>query len=81
MSADGNYSIWLMPDPASSVNARLQSEISHWATVLDPDAPGFQPHVTLIGGVSTAKADMIQKTEELATRLRVRCTVPYPFSC
>lgn len=79
MGANRKYSIWLMPDPASSVNARLQSEISHCAGVLHPDAPVFQPHVTLIGGVSKAEADMIQKTEELAKRLRVRCY--YPFRC
>lgn len=59
-----------MPDPASSANARLENEISYWANELDPPAPVFQPHVTLIGGISIAETDMIEKTEQLAKRLR-----------
>eukprot|EP00892_Ulva_mutabilis_P002448 jgi/Ulvmu1/12203/UM085_0067.1 len=70
MSSDRSFSIWLMPDPASSVNARLEQEVSHWSGALAPDAPVFKPHVTLIGGVTMPEACMIAKTEELAKRLR-----------
>lgn len=74
MNAERSYSVWLMPDPASSANARLENEISYWANELDPPAPVFQPHVTLIGGISIAETDMIEKTEQLAKRLRVSLT-------
>jgi hypothetical protein len=65
-----SYSIWLMPDPAEDFCKRVAAEIEYWAP--KKDGPLFAPHVTLIGGITGTKVDVLGKTEALSKQLRVR---------
>lgn len=40
-----------------------------------PDAPPFQPHVTLLGGIAAAEGDVLQRAQALARQLK-----PYRIS-
>jgi hypothetical protein len=63
------YSIWLAPEEDSALYSRLQQEIQR----LSQENAGteFAPHVTLIGHIEGSKDDVISKTEELASNLKV----------
>jgi len=64
------YSLWLTP--TGDVYERL-------ARILDTlsvryGAPGFAPHVTLLGSIAAPRSEVIQKTAQLAASLR-----PFPL--
>lgn len=35
-----------------------------------PGAPPFLPHVTLLGGIHTTEADVLQRAQQLAAKLK-----------
>ena len=64
------YSIWLMPPQDSGVAQRLKEEIR----TLQQQASGaaFEPHVTLLGGLETTEANVLDATKTLAASLQAR---------
>ncbi len=59
------YSIWLIPENTtfkilSAIIQKLSQKYS---------SPVFEPHVTLIGGISGTETKVIAKTKELATKI------------
>jgi 2'-5' RNA ligase len=69
MGEDSSYSIWLAPEEDSALHSRLQQEIRRLSQ--ENAGTAFAPHVTLIGGIVASKDDVISKTEELASNLKV----------
>lgn len=63
MSED--YAIWLQPDPASSEYNYLNDLIEEYSQQYD-DAPSFEPHITLVGGLSDDQAEINETTRTLA---------------
>ena len=63
------FSIWLIPASEDATYRRVAEEIA-LLTARYEGVP-FEPHVTLLGGVQTTKEDMLQKTRDLATQLKV----------
>lgn len=66
---ESSYSIWLVPEPDEDFYKRVAAEIQHWAP--KHNGPLFPPHVTLIGGITGTKGDVLSKSESLAKQLRV----------
>lgn len=58
-----SYTLWLMPD--GEAYKRLQSLISDLSTV--HNTPRFEPHVTLLSGITDPLATAINKTKQLAS--------------
>lgn len=59
------YTLWLMPDNAAY--QKLSTLIVDLSTT--HDTPTFEPHVTLLSGITDETSVAIQKTEELANSL------------
>lgn len=68
MALTESYSLWLMPGEALA--DRLQREIDE-LTVRFDDAPRFQPHVTLLGGIDRPAAEVLPAAQALAKQLKV----------
>lgn len=62
-----SYSIWLMPADAS-VSGMLQREIL--AQAAKYQAPRFEPHVTLLGGIDRPRQEVLDTTALLAAHLQ-----------
>lgn len=56
------YSLWLMP--TGQVFEKLSNLVKRLAGKYESSV--FEPHVTLIGGISSSKTEMILKTEKLS---------------
>ncbi|WP_311173091.1 2'-5' RNA ligase family protein [Halobellus ordinarius] len=61
------YSLWLVPAPGSSARRRLQATITGLAAEHE-DAPVFEPHVTVTGGINGERAALKETTRALATQ-------------
>lgn len=59
------YSLWLVPDRESLAFQELAALIRDCTTLAD-DAPVFDPHVTLLGGLSGEREAVVATTEKLA---------------
>ena len=60
-----DYSIWLQPDPDSSEYHHLKELIGEYSQKYD-DAPIFEPHITLVGGLSDDQDRVSEITQHLA---------------
>jgi 2'-5' RNA ligase len=58
------YSIWLVPDRDTDAYRTFDGMIGDLARSY-PDAPDFAPHVTLLGGVETDEATVVERTRDL----------------
>ena len=61
------FSLWLVPERDGPVFRQLREIIN--TTSREFGTPVFDPHVTLLGGVTGAEQDMRQKTAALARQL------------
>ena len=57
------YSLWLVPDRRSTAYRDLQATIAELATAYD--TPEFEPHVTLLGGISGTADEVLETTETI----------------
>jgi len=62
-----DYSVWLVPDRDSKTHHRLQEVITDCAEAHE-DAPEFDPHITLVGGINGEEASLADTTRRLASR-------------
>jgi 2'-5' RNA ligase len=60
----GPYSIWLLPDRETTAHRRLDDLIADHARA-HPDAPEFDPHITLLGGIETDEKTVGDRTRDL----------------
>lgn len=58
------YSLWLVPDRGSEAYRRFDEVICELAAAWD-DAPEFEPHVTILGGISEDQDTVLETTETL----------------
>lgn len=58
------YSIWLVPDVDSDAYRTLDALIGDFAESY-ADAPDFEPHVTVLGGVEAEQATVEDRTRDL----------------
>jgi 2'-5' RNA ligase len=58
------YSIWLVPDRETRAYRTLDELIGDYAQSY-PDAPDFEPHITLLGGIETDEATVSERTCDL----------------
>lgn len=56
--------------PAGPLAAKLHAEVRRLAAAV-PGAPAFLPHVTLLGGVQSTEAAMLERARTLAGQLKV----------
>lgn len=61
----GRYSIWLRPDPETHAYRRLDEVIGEFADSI-ADAPDFDPHVTVLGGIAADRETVEKRTRDLA---------------
>lgn len=61
---DREYSIWLVPDMSSQAFAKLQGAIRRLSDRYD-DAPSFDPHITVVGGLNKAEGTVKRNAERL----------------
>ena len=60
----GTYSIWLVPDRETQEYRRLDELIGEYARSY-PDAPDFDPHITLLGGIETDEPTVVDRARDL----------------
>lgn len=60
------YTLWLMPDKPTYL--KLSKLIAELSTT--HDAPAFEPHVTVLSGITDSIADACNKTKSLAQQLQ-----------
>ncbi|MFC4407893.1 2'-5' RNA ligase family protein [Haloarchaeobius iranensis] len=60
----GTYSLWLVPDRDAAAYRQLEETIRELATGQE-DAPEFEPHVTVLGGIRGDQDLITERTEEL----------------
>lgn len=58
------YSIWLVPERDSRAYRALDERIGDHARSY-PDAPDFEPHITLLGGIGTDETTAVERTDDL----------------
>ena len=58
------YSLWLVSDEDTDAYRTLDERISDYARSY-PDAPDFEPHITLLGGIEAAEATVVERTRDL----------------
>lgn len=59
------YSLWLVPGTETTAHRQLQARIMELAERFE-DAPMFEPHVTVIGGIDGERAALEETTRTLA---------------
>jgi 2'-5' RNA ligase len=59
------YSIWLVSDRESRAYRALDELIGDHARSY-PDAPDFEPHITLLGGIEADEGRVVERTRDLA---------------
>jgi 2'-5' RNA ligase len=59
------YSVWLVPDRGSEAYHQLEEAIEEYAQ-LDEDAPEFEPHITVVGGISGSESVLEEGVRSLA---------------
>ena len=50
-SSTSEYSLWLAPDESTAAYRQLEAAITNLANAHD-DAPVFEPHITVVGGIN-----------------------------
>lgn len=60
------YSVWLTFDARSPAYERYRDRIAELAETV-ADAPVFEPHVTVVGGVDGTEATLVETTRTLAS--------------
>lgn len=63
-STTNAYSIWLAPNAETPAYRRLQETIAECAAA--HDTPVFEPHITVIGGVSRTRSSLTETLRRLA---------------
>lgn len=59
------YSVWLVPDRGSEAYQQLKETIEEYAQ-LDEDAPEFEPHITVVGGIQGIESVLEEGVQSLA---------------
>lgn len=59
------YSVWLVPDRGSEAYQQLEETIEEYAQ-LDEDAPEFEPHITVVGGIQDSESVLEEGVQSLA---------------
>jgi len=59
------YSVWLVPDRGTEAYQQLEETIEEYAQ-LDEDAPEFEPHITVVGGISGSESVLEDGVRSLA---------------
>jgi hypothetical protein len=69
MSARSNrtYSLWLVPGTEATARRQLRATITRLADRYE-DAPVFEPHVTVVGGIDGERGALEKTTRTLAAR-------------
>jgi 2'-5' RNA ligase len=69
MSARSNrtYSLWLVPGTETTARRQLRATITRLADRYE-DAPVFEPHVTVVGGIDGERGALEETTRTLAAR-------------
>jgi hypothetical protein len=62
-----NYSLWLMPDAPTAAKVKQEIEVQ----AQQYGGPLFLPHVTLIPDIKGDKQELIDKSAELVSKLKV----------
>lgn len=73
------YSLWLAPDPDGPAGRALADRIAAYAEAHD-DAPVFDPHLTVVGGVDVGATAAVERTRDAAADhgpLEVRLVRPH----
>jgi len=65
-SASSEYSLWLTFDEGTDANARYRDTIADLAAA-HADAPTFNPHVTVLGGVVGTRETLVETTRSLSS--------------
>ena len=65
----GVYSLWLVPNRREKAYRRLSETVSELAAA-HPDAPAFEPHVTVLGGIRGDQDRITERTQRLAEERR-----------
>lgn len=65
------YSLWLIPDRDTAAYGRLNKMISELAAAHD-DAPEFEPHVTVLGGIHGDQDSIAERTQQLIAKRHPR---------
>ena len=70
MSARSNrvYSFWLVPGRDKRARRQLQATITELAAGYE-DAPVFEPHITVLGGINREATALEETTQALAARM------------
>ncbi|MDB2252219.1 2'-5' RNA ligase family protein [Halorubrum ezzemoulense] len=70
MNARSNrtYSLWLVPGTETTARRQLRATITELAERYE-DAPVFEPHVTVIGGIDGERGALKETTRTLAARI------------
>ena len=63
----GDYSVWLQLDPASSEYLELKELIDEYSQRYE-DAPVFEPHITLLGGLSDNQSTINETAGAIAQK-------------
>lgn len=64
------YSVWMTPSDDKDTFQKLKNTISHFSSTYD--TPTFEPHVTLIGGISGLTQDQaIDTCKNLSNSIKV----------
>jgi 2'-5' RNA ligase len=65
----GVYSLWLVPNRETKAYRRLSETIGELAAA-HPDAPEFEPHVTVLGGIRGDQDRITKRAQHLAEERR-----------
>ena len=65
-SSTSEYSLWLAPDEETAAYRQLQAVISDLADA-HHDAPVFEPHVTVVGGINDERDSLRDTLQTLGT--------------
>jgi hypothetical protein len=60
------YSLWLVPGVETTAHRQLRARITGLAERVE-DAPVFEPHVTVIGGIDGERGALEETTRTLST--------------
>ena len=61
------YSLWLIPGVDTTVYRRLKTTITELAAEHE-DAPVFEPHITVVGGIDSERTVLKETTQTLANQ-------------
>lgn len=59
------YSVWLVPDRDTSEYQQLEQTIEEYTQRYE-DAPRFEPHITVVGGIESDRSLLAENVQDLA---------------